>query len=284
MKSETLNEQYFGREHVTVIEPQKPWRILDFKELWAYRELLWVLIMRDIKVRYKQTILGSVWAILPPVMMMLVFSIFFGRLAQMPSEGYPYPLFVYAALLPWTFFAQALTTSGFSLVGSAQLVSKVYFPRIIIPLSAIGGGLLDFFIATLVLLPIMAYFGTGWSINLLLAPFFVISLILTALGSGMMLSALTVAYRDFRHVVPFLVQFWLFATPVVYPVSLMPTEWRWALYFNPMVGMVEAFRFAFLGKPFDLGGFAISFVISVGFFFVGIAYFEKVERRFADII
>lgn len=279
-----LHERYFGHEHVTVIEPQKGWRTIDLKELWAYRELLWVLTARDVKVRYKQTVLGFAWAIIQPVMLMVVFSILFGRLAQMPSDGVPYPIFVYAALLPWTFFANAISASGNSLVGSAQLISKVYFPRLIIPLSSVGAGLVDFAISTCVLFSLMAWYGVGWSLNLLATPLLVAGVVFTALGVGTSLSALTVAYRDFRYVIPFMVQFWMFATPVIYPASLVPESWRWLLYLNPMAGLIEGFRSAFLARPFDIPAIALSLGVALVLFLLGIAYFEKVERRFADII
>lgn len=282
--SETLQEHYFGHEHVTLIRPRRGWRSLDFKELWAYRELLWVLTLRDIKVRYKQTVLGVAWAVIQPVMTMIVFSIFFGRLARMPSDGFPYPVFVYAALLPWTFFANALVGSANSLVGSANLISKVYFPRLIIPLSSVGAGLVDFAISAVILLVMMLVYGVGWSVNLLLAPALVLAVIFTALGVGTLLSALTVAYHDFRYVVPFLIQLWMFVTPVVYPASLVPEYWQWLFYLNPMAGLIEGFRAAFLGRPFDIVGLSISFTVAVAFFLAGILYFEKVERRFADII
>jgi lipopolysaccharide transport system permease protein len=282
--SETLQEHYFGHEHVTLIRPRRGWRSLDFKELWAYRELLWVLTLRDIKVRYKQTVLGVAWAVIQPVMTMIVFSIFFGRLARMPSDGFPYPVFVYAALLPWTFFANAVGGSANSLVGSANLISKVYFPRLIIPLSSVGAGLVDFAISAVILLVMMLVYGVGWSVNLLLAPALVLAVIFTALGVGTLLSALTVAYRDFRYVVPFLIQLWMFVTPVVYPASLVPEHWQWLFYLNPMAGLIEGFRAAFLGRPFDIVGLSISFTVAVAFFLAGILYFEKVERRFADII
>jgi lipopolysaccharide transport system permease protein len=282
--SETLQEHYFGHEHVTLIRPRRGWRSLDFKELWAYRELLWVLTLRDIKVRYKQTVLGVAWAVIQPVMTMIVFSIFFGRLARMPSDGFPYPVFVYAALLPWTFFANAVVGSANSLVGSANLISKVYFPRLIIPLSSVGAGLVDFAISAVILLVMMLVYGVGWSVNLLLAPALVLAVIFTALGVGTLLSALTVAYRDFRYVVPFLIQLWMFVTPVVYPASLVPERWQWLFYLNPMAGLIEGFRAAFLGRPFDVVGLSISFTVAVAFFLAGILYFEKVERRFADII
>ena len=281
---DSIQETYFGHEHETVIEPTKGWRNLDLKELWAYRELLWVLTLRDIKVRYKQTVLGVVWALIQPVMLMVVFSIFFGRLAKIPSDGYPYPIFVYAALLPWVFFANAISSSASSVVGSANLISKVYFPRLIIPLASIGAGLIDFAIATLVLLLLMIFYGVGWSVNLLAAPVLVVAVLFTALGIGTFLSALNVAYRDFRYVIPFLIQLWMFATPVVYPASLVPERWQWLLYLNPMAGLIEGFRSAFLGRPFDFEALGISFTVAVIVFLVGVAYFEKVERRFADII
>jgi lipopolysaccharide transport system permease protein len=279
-----LSELYFGHDHVTVMRPPTGWRLLDVKELWVYRELLYVLTMRDVKVRYKQTVLGFAWAVIQPVMMMVVFSIFFGRLAQMPSDGFPYPIFVYAALLPWTFFANALTSSANSLVGSSHLISKVYFPRLIIPLSSIGSGLVDFAVATSILLLLMVYYGVGWTLNLLMAPILAVGLVLIALGVGTFFAALNVAYRDFRYVVPFLVQFWLFATPVAYPASLVPTRWQWILYLNPMAGVIEGFRSTFLGRPFDFSGLLVSLAIAVLLFAAGIAYFEKVERHFADII
>ena len=279
-----MQDQFFGHQHVTVMEPPRGWRMLDWRELWAYRELLWVLTTRDIKVRYKQTVLGAAWAIIRPFLTMVIFSVVFGQLAKMPSDGFPYPVFVYAALLPWTFFSGAISTSGQSLVGSANLVSKVYFPRLIIPLSSVSAGLVDLMISTGILLLLMLWYGVGWSWQLLAAPLLLVALIFTALGIGTLLSALTVAYRDFTHLTPFLVQLWMYITPVIFPVSLVPERWQWLLYLNPMTGLVEGFRSAFLGKPFDLAGIGISLVIAVAILVVGVAYFEKVERRFADII
>jgi lipopolysaccharide transport system permease protein len=216
--------------------------------------------------------------------MMVVFSVFFGSLAKMPSDGLPYPIFVYAALLPWTFFANSVTASTNSLVGSAAILSKVYFPRLIIPLASVGGGLVDFLIAAGVLLLLMLYYGVGWSLNLLVAPLLMAGVLLSALGVGTLLSALTVAYRDFRYVVPFTIQFWMFATPVVYPASLVPERWQWLLALNPMAGMIEGFRSAFLGRPFDFATIGISLLVGAAVFLISVAYFEKVERRFADII
>ena len=277
-------DQYFGHQHVTEITPPRGWRMLDWRELWAYRELLSVLTMRDIKVRYKQTVLGAGWAIIRPVLTMVIFSVVFGQLAKMPSDGYPYPVFVYAALLPWTFFAAAISTSGQSLIGSSNLVSKVYFPRLIIPLSSVGAGLIDLLISTGILLLLMLWYGVGWTWHLLAVPLLLMAVVFAALGVGTLLSALTVSYRDFTHLTPFLVQIWMYVTPVIFPVTLVPERWQWLLYLNPMTGLVEGFRSAFLGKPFDLVGLGISCAITIALLIAGVMYFEKVERRFADII
>lgn len=282
--SEISKDHYFGHEHTTVIERQKGWRTLDLREVWAYRELFWVLVAKDIKVRYKQTVLGVGWAVIQPVATMLLFSLVFGRLAKIPSDGFPYPIFVYAGLLPWTFFAGSISSSSSSLVGQQQLISKVYFPRLIIPLSSVGAGLIDFAISAVVMLLLMVYFGVGWSINMLAVPFLILAVILVALGVGTLLAALTVTYRDFRYVIPFMVQFWMFATPVVYPASLFPEKWQWVLYLNPMSGLIEGFRSAFLGRVFDVEGLLISSVSALFLFLAGVFYFEKMERRFADII
>jgi lipopolysaccharide transport system permease protein len=278
------HESLFDHQHVTVIEPHKGWHMLDWRELWAYRELLWVLTTRDIRVRYKQSVLGAAWAVIRPFTAMVVFSVVFGQLAKMPSEGYPYPVFVYAALLPWTFFSSAISSSGQSVVGSSNLISKVYFPRLIIPLASAGAGLVDLLISTGILLLMMLWYGVGWSWNLLAAPLLLMAVVFSALGVGTLLAALTVSYRDFTHITPFLLQIWMYITPVVFPVSLVPQRWQWLLYLNPMTGLVEGFRAAFLGKSFDIGGLLISFAIAVAMFAVGVAYFERVERRFADII
>lgn len=282
--TDRLQEQFFGHQHVTEITPPRGWRMLDWRELWAYRELLSVLTMRDIKVRYKQTVLGAGWAIIRPFLTMVIFSVVFGQLAKMPSDGYPYPVFVYAALLPWTFFAAAISTSGQSLIGSSNLVSKVYFPRLIIPLSSVGAGLIDLLISTGILLLMMLWYGVGWTWHLLVVPLLLVAVVFAALGVGTLLSALTVSYRDFTHLTPFLVQIWMYVTPVIFPVTLVPERWQWLLYLNPMTGLVEGFRSAFLGKPFDLAGLGISCAITIALLFTGVMYFERVERRFADII
>lgn len=284
VSEDIIREEFLNKEHLAIIKPSRGWRALNMKELWAYRELLWVLTVRDIKVRYKQTVLGAIWAVIQPVLAMVIFSLVFGRWAKMPSDGVPYPIFVYAGLLPWTFFSNAISNSGNSLVSSANLVTKVYFPRLMIPISSIGSALLDFAVSTVILLIMMTVYGVGWSLNLLMAPLLVVAVVFTALGIGSLLSALNVTYRDFRYVIPFLVQIWMFATPVVYPSSLVPEKWRWALFLNPMAGLIEGFRAAFLGKPFDIGALLISLAMAVVFFIAGIAYFKKRERIFADII
>ncbi|MGE0641500.1 MAG: ABC transporter permease [Thermoanaerobaculia bacterium] len=281
---QTPEEGYFGHQHLTVIQPTRGWRALDLRELWAYRELLWVLALRDIQVRYKQTALGASWAILRPLLTMLIFTVVFGRFAKIPSDGIPYSIFVFAGLMPWTYFASAVASSGASLVGSANLVSKVYFPRLIVPLSAIGASLVDLLVSAGVLFILMAWYGVGWSANLLAAPFLVLAVTFTALGVGVLLAAITVTYRDVNHLLPFLIQTWLYVTPVIYPSSLVPERLRPLLDLNPMTGLIEAFRSAFLGRPFDVRSLAISLGISLALFGVGVAYFERVERRFADVI
>jgi lipopolysaccharide transport system permease protein len=267
-----------------VIEPTTRWWRLATRELWANRELLKVLTERDIKVRYKQTVLGFAWAILQPFMLMVVFSIFFGRFAKMPSDGLPYPIFAYAALLPWTFFSTAVTNASQSLVNSSHLVSKVYFPRLIVPFAVVSAGLVDFLIAAVFMFFMMAYYNVGWSWQLLLAPLLTFCVLMAALGVGTFLSSLTVTYRDFRFVVPFLIQFWMFASPVAFPLSIVPEQWQWLLLLNPMTGIIGGFRSCFLGTPIDWIAILIALASSLTFFVVGVFYFKSVERRFADII
>ena len=277
-------ENRFSHENLTIIRPRSGWHMLDLKEIWAYRELLAVLTMRDIKVRYKQTVLGAAWAIIQPLTTMLIFTIIFGRLAKIPSEGFPYPVFVYAGLLPWTFFANALSSSGNSLVGSAHLISKVYFPRLIIPLSSVGAGIVDLLISTSILLLLMLWYQVPLTQQILAAPLLMLGVVTAALGVGTLLSALTVSYRDFRFVVPFMIQIWMYLTPVVYGVTFIPEKYRWLLLLNPMAGYIDGFRAAFLGKPFNLTSLTVSVIMSIILLCTGAAYFEKVERRFADVI
>lgn len=270
---------------VIVIKPSRGWVSLKLKELWDYHELLFFLTWRDIKVRYKQTALGAAWAILQPFMTMVVFSVFFGRLAKVPSDGIPYPIFSYCALLPWQLFANALTQSSNSLVGSQGLITKVYFPRLVIPLAAVMGGLVDFAIAFVVLLGMMAYYGIAPTIATLTLPLFLLLAIITALAAGLWLSALNVQYRDVRYTMTFLVQFWLFVTPIAYPSSLVPEKWRLLYGLNPMAGVVEGFRWALLGKAGGLGPMVIVSAVVVCFLLVGgLVYFRHMEKTFADVV
>lgn len=257
---------------------------VDLKSLWDYRELLYFLTWRDVKVRYKQTALGVVWAVIQPLFTMIIFSIFFGKLAGLPSDGIPYPLFVYAAVLPWTFFSNALTNSGNSLVGSANLITKVYFPRMIIPAAAVAAGLIDLMVAFGILIALMIYYGVGMTWGLLMAPALVVMTALLAVAVGMWTSALNVKYRDVRYALPFAIQLAMFVTPIIYPVSIVPERWRWALNINPLAGIIEGYRAAFFGRPFDWGALAISAAITFTLLFYSAHYFKRVERTFADVV
>ena len=267
------------------IEPSRGWVSLRLNELWDYRELLYFLVWRDIKVRYKQTELGAIWAVLQPMLTMLVFSVFFGRLAKMPSDGIPYPVFVYAALLPWQLFSYALTESANSLVGSQNLIKKVYFPRLVVPLSSVLSGLVDFAISFVVLLGLMAYYGIRPTAAIAVLPLFVLFALATALSVGLWLSALNVEFRDVRYTIPFLTQFWMFATPVAYPSSLVPEKWRVFLGLNPMAGVVEGFRWALLGKSDAPGPLLwVSLAAVILLLSGGLAYFRRMEKTFADVV
>jgi len=268
-----------------VIRPATGWTAPELKEVWAYRELLYFLTWRDIKVRYKQTALGAAWAVIQPFFMMLVFSLFFGRLAGVPSDNIPYPVFVFCALLPWQLFAQALAESSNSLVANERLITKVYFPRLVVPIAAVLGGLVDFAIAFVVLLGMMAYYGIVPGLAVIYLPLFVLLAVMTALGVGLWLSALNVQYRDVRYTLTFLTQFWMFLTPVAYPSSIVPEKWR-ALYgLNPMAGVVEGFRWALLGKTEAPGPLlAVSVVAVVVILVGGLYYFRRMEETFADIV
>lgn len=268
----------------TRIEATHGWSSLNLTQLWKYRELLYFLVWRNIKVRYKQTALGAAWAIIQPFFTMVVFSFFFGRLAKIPSEELPYPIFSYAALLPWNYFAQSLSLSSSSLVNSSQLIRKVYFPRLVIPISSVISGLLDFVIAFSVLLGMMLFYGIRPTMGVLLLPVFLLLALVTALGVGVWLSALNVEFRDVRYVVPFLTQVWLFATPVVYPSSLLDEPWRTLYGLNPMVGVVEGFRWALLGTKPPGAMIGISALVSVVILISGALYFRRMERTFADVI
>jgi len=267
-----------------VIDAQDSALGLHVRELWNYRELLTFLIWRDIKLRYKQTALGAAWVIIQPLFTMLLFTLFFGKLARMPSDDVPYPLFAYAGLVPWTFFSNALTNSSQSLVGNASLISKVYFPRVYIPAGAVGAGLLDFAIASLLLIPMLVYYQVSltWRIFLLL-PFAMLTTLL-ALAVGMWLAALNVRYRDVRYAIPFIIQLWLFASPVIYPASLVPTKWRWLLALNPVTGVIEGFRASILGREFDFPTILSSLIVTLLILVFSFFAFRRVEDSFADVI
>lgn len=270
---------------VVFIKPSKGWVSLNLRSLWEYRELLYFLTWRDIKVRYKQTVLGAAWAILQPFTTMLIFSLFFGRLVKVPSDGIPYPLFAFAALVPWTFFANGLNQSSNSLVASANLLKKVYFPRLAIPIATVLAGVVDFFLAFTVLLFVMAYYRVVPTINIVWTPLLLLLAFTTSLGVGLWMSALNVKYRDVRYVVPFLVQIWLFATPVAYPSSLLHEPWRTIYGFNPMVGVVEGFRWALLGANTAPGLMVLaSAVAAVLILVTGAFYFRHMEKIFADVV
>jgi lipopolysaccharide transport system permease protein len=268
-----------------VIEPSRSWVPLKLGDLWAYRELLYFLVWRDVKVRYKQTLLGATWAILQPVLTMVVFSIFFGRLARMPSDGVPYPIFAFTALVPWTLFAYGLTQGSNSLVGGATLLKKVYFPRLCMPLSAVLSGIVDFVLAFVILVLMMLFYGVPISLRILSVPLFVLLTLVTALAVALWLSALNVEYRDVRFVVPFLVQVWLFATPIAYPSSLLAEPWRTLYGLNPMVGVVEGFRWALLRVNVAPGPMVgVSALVALGLLVSGAYYFRRMEKSFADIV
>jgi lipopolysaccharide transport system permease protein len=270
---------------VLVIEPSQGWVSLKLRELWDYRELVYFLIWRDVKVRYKQTALGAAWAIIQPLFTMLVFSLFFGKLAKVPSDGIPYPIFSYAALVPWNFFAQGLSQSSDSLVGSANLIKKVFFPRLAIPIAAVSGGVVDFLISFTVLIAMMFFYGRVPTAQILWLPLFLLLALTTSLGVGLWLSALNVQYRDVRYTVPFLVQFWMFATPIAYPSSLLQEPWRTVYGLNPMVGVVEGFRWALLGVKTSPGPMvAVSALASVFLLVSGAFFFRRMEKTFADVV
>jgi lipopolysaccharide transport system permease protein len=267
------------------IQASRGWVSLKLGELWEYRELLYFLTWRDIKVRYKQTVLGAAWAIIQPFFTMVVFSLFFGRLGKIPSDGIPYPIFSYAALVPWTFFANGLGQSANSLVGNANLIKKVYFPRLTIPIATVLSGVVDFALSFVVLLAMMLYYGIVPTINVVWLPLFLLLALVTSLGVGLWLSALNVQFRDVRYVVPFLTQFWLFATPIAYPSSLLSEPWRTLYALNPMVGVVEGFRWALLGSNSTPGSIvAVSALAALVLLISGAFYFRRMEKTFADVV
>jgi lipopolysaccharide transport system permease protein len=279
-------------EEVIYLRPSRGWIALDLIDLWRYRELVYFMIWRDIKVRYKQTLLGASWAILVPFLSMVVFTIFFGRLAKIPSDNVPYPIWSYTALLPWTLFTNAITSAGRSMVAHRTMVTKIYFPRLIIPIASVLSGVVDFAIALLVLVGMMIYYnsGQGYHVTPSLAvvwtlPLFLVLTLVTALGVGLWLAALNVIYRDINYILPFLTQFWMFITPIVYPSSMISEKWRLVYALNPMAGVVEGFRWALLGTNTSPGPMlAVSTTIAIVFLISGLFYFRRMEHTFADMI
>jgi lipopolysaccharide transport system permease protein len=283
--SVTAETSVLGKIPVLRITPPGRWWAIPFGELWSYRELLYFFVWRDVKIRYKQTAIGAAWAVLQPFLTMLIFSLFFGRLAHIPSGGLPYPVFYYSALLPWMYFAAALQNATNTIVENQRLITKVYFPRLALPLSAVLSGLVDFGVSFLMFLAMMVYYGIRPGAAVLWLPVFLLLAILTALGVGLWLSALNAIYRDVRYVLPFLVQFWLFASPVVYASSLVPVKWRWLYGLNPMAGVIEGFRWSLTGRGDPPGGLIyVSAGVVIVVLLSGIGYFQKMETTVADVV
>ena len=271
---------------VTILRPATGWGALNFRDLWLYRELIYFLTWRDLKVRYKQTLLGASWAILKPFLTMVVFSIFFGDLANVPSDGMPYPIFSFAALVPWELFSNAISVAGRSLVQNRHMITKIYFPRVILPLSAVLAGVVDFLIAFVILIGMLFYYRIPLTIYALTIPLFLLLALITSIGIGLWLSALNVQYRDIGYVTPFLTQFWLFITPIAYGASMVPEKWQFLYSLNPMTGVVEGFRWALLGTTQGAPGtqLAISFGVAILLLLTGFLYFRRMERTFADMV
>ena len=273
-----------GLTHRISVDAEVQVSNLGLAEFWRYRELLYFLTWRDVKLRYKQTFLGAAWAIIQPLFAMLLFTLIFARLARIPSDNIPYPLFAYAGLLPWTFFANAITSSANSLVGSANLITKVYFPRLIIPAAPVLAGLVDLAIAFVLLIPLLIYYRVNITWQLLLLPLFILWATLLAFGVGTLMATLNVRYRDIRYALPFLIQLWLFASPVIYPLSLVPAKWKWVSMLNPMTGIIEGVRSSLFGRPFGWPAIAVSMAVSLFLAGLSVSYFRRVEDNFADII
>jgi lipopolysaccharide transport system permease protein len=268
-----------------IIKPSSGWAALDLKDLWIYRELVYFMTWRDLKVRYKQTVLGASWAVLQPFLTMVVFSIFFGGLAQVPSDNVPYPIFSYTALLPWTLFSKALLDASKSLVSSSHIITKIYFPRIILPLATILAGIVDFFIAFVVLLGMMVFYRVSPTIHIWTLPLFLLLALVTAMGVGLWLSALNVLYRDINYATHFITQFWMFITPIVYSASMIPDQWRLIYSVNPMAGVVNGFRWALLGVGSPPGlDLLVSVVVAFFLLISGLFFFKRTERLFADMV
>ncbi len=269
---------------LTVISATSGSQRAKFRELWQYRELAWNMTLRDIKVRYKQTVLGVAWAVLQPVVTMIIFTIIFGGLAKIPSDGFPYPVFVYSGLLAWNLFQTSVSSAGASMVSAANMIGKVYFPRLIVPLAAMGVAVIDFCVSFVVLVLLMAVYQMLPSLQILFFPVFLMGLLLAAIGMGTWLAAVTVSYRDFRFVIPFMLQIWMYITPVIYPASFIPEDYRWLVYLNPIFGWVAGIKSAILGTPIEWFAVACSFGWTLVLLAFGLSYFNRAERRFADII
>lgn len=266
------------------IEPSNIFSVLIFKDLWDYRELLYILAAKDIKIRYKQTILGVTWALLQPLFTMLIFSFIFGRLAVMPSDGIQYPLFVYVGLLIWGFFSNAIIKSSSSLVNNSNLITKIYFPRMIVPISMVIAGFIDLLVAGCLLIPLMIYYGVGISLNILMLPVLIVLTSVLAIGLGLWTAGLNVKYRDVGQILPFLVQFGFFISPIVYPLSVIPEKWRWIMIINPMTGLIEGFRAAVFGLPFNWLALIVSALVTIVILLFTVYAFSRMEDEFADII
>ena len=285
MSATTAGKSVLSRSSVLRIAPSQGWWEFPFSELWDYRELLYFIVWRDIKIRYKQTAIGAAWAVLQPFLTMLVFSLFFGKLAHVPSEGMPYPIFYYSALLPWMYFAAALQNATNAIVENQRVITKVYFPRVALPLAAVLASLVDFAISFLMFLVLMIYYGVHPTAAIVWFPAFLLLAILTALGVGLWLSALNAIYRDVRYVMPFLIQFWMFASPVAYPSSLVPEKWRWVYGLNPMAGVIEGFRWSLAGHGKGPGAMVfVSAAVVVLVLLGGLAYFQHMETTVADVV
>src|SRR5215831_1359633 len=283
--SSSFSEINIPAEPTVIIQPRRGLLTLDLKAIWEYRELLYFLVWRDLKVHYRQTLIGAGWVILQPLITMAIFTIIFGRFAQIPSDGLPYPVFVYSALLPWNLFASSLNRGTSSVVGNAQLVSKIYFPRLILPFSGVVSPLVDFAVAFVILVGMMIWYRTLPSWGILALPLFLLLAVLTALAVGLWLSALNVRYRDVGYAIPFLTQVWMFASPVAYPISVVPEKWRGLYSLNPMAGVIEGFRWALLGQQSpDFTVVVLSSLMVVALLLPGIAYFRYTERTFADVV
>ncbi len=275
------NQPQLPEKPLVVIEPSRSWVALNLRDLWHYRDLLYILTQRDVKIRYKQTILGAAWAIIQPLLTMLIFTVFFGSIAGLSSDNVPYPLFAYAGLLPWTFFSNALTNSGNSLVGNSNLITKVYFPRMVIPIASVGSGLVDFGIAFILLIGLMIYYATGFSLSLLMLPVLVVLTATLAIGIGMWMSALNVKYRDIRYALPFLIQLGMFASGIITPI---PEKWRFLLFLNPLAAQIAAYRAAIFGKSFDWVALGVSATLTFIVLIYSAYNFRRMEKSFADVV